>query len=151
MTSRPSTLQLRASPSRTGPTAAGSASPGSGRLAFLHGQATNDFGGSGVVEFGGSGVGPPAPGDVLPNVAFALPDGRVRDFGTAFVTADGVLLQASPWSGGRGRENKRRRRTPPRGGAGERAGQRRGSATRATSSRRSTGACSPGTRSRSPT
>lgn len=71
----------------------------------MHGQATNDFGGSGVVEFGGTGVGPPAPGDVLPNVAFALPDGRVRDFGTAFVTADGVLLQASPWFGGGSKEN----------------------------------------------
>ena len=70
----------------------------------MHGQATNDFGGSGVVEFGGTGVGPPAPGDVLPNVAFALPDGRVRDFGTAFVTADGVLLQASPWFGGGSKE-----------------------------------------------
>ena len=32
----------------------------------------------------------------------ALPDGRVRDFGTAFVTADGILLQASPWFGGEG-------------------------------------------------
>lgn len=35
----------------------------------------------------------------MPNVVFALPDGRVRDFATAFVTADGVLLQASPWFG----------------------------------------------------
>ena len=73
---------------------------GRGRFAFLHGQATNDFGGSGLVEYGGSGVAPPAPGDVLPTVVFALPDGKVRDFGTAFVTADGILLQASPWFGG---------------------------------------------------
>ena len=92
---------------------------GRGRLAFLHGQATNDFGGSGVVEFGGSGVGPPAPGDVLPNVAFALPDGRVRDFGTAFVTADGVLLQASPWSGGRDGEQEEEEDAAARRGGGE--------------------------------